>query len=84
MPELQERAHYVSRFGSCVIADPNPPANARSAPGAAAMVVRRLDNGEEETSGNWVRVVGECDDQIGWVYRPLILCGGESLGAKRP
>ena len=52
------------------------------------MVVRRLDNGEEvsigETSGNWVRVVGECDDQIGWVYRPLILCGGESLGAKRP
>jgi hypothetical protein len=49
------------------------------------MVVRRLDNGEEvsigETSGNWGRVVGECDDQIGWVYRPLILCGRESLGA---
>jgi hypothetical protein len=41
--------------------------------------VHHLDNGTEitikQTSGNWVYVSGECDDEIGWVFRPLILCG---------
>jgi hypothetical protein len=77
--ELQHRADHVALFGSCVVADPRPPLNARSMPGTGAgMIVRHLDNGTEvaikQTSGNWVYVSGECDDQIGWVYRPLILC----------
>lgn len=77
--QLHQRAAEVARFGSCVVADPKPPLNARSLPNSKGDISRHLDNGTEvtikETFGNWVYVSGECDDQIGWVFRPLIMCG---------
>lgn len=75
--ELRHRADDVAKFGKdCIVADPKPP---RSMPGTGGMVINTLNNGDEiaikQTSGNWVYVTGDCEELLGWVYRPLILCG---------